>query len=123
MKRRYMIGCGFHEKPGDGKADFFHDYWIPNTWRHASDVSNVVVIADSGCTPPVRAGYYIQELLLSGDLGFHLEILDGSKPYQFPTVSAVICTLAMIAYDDECDFIYKEQDCLWFGDCVGTMYK
>jgi hypothetical protein len=27
------------------------------------------------------------------------------------------------AYVNGVDFIYKEQDCLWFGDCIETMYN
>jgi hypothetical protein len=29
----------------------------------------------------------------------------------------------MHAYVNNYDFVHKEQDCLWFGDCVGQMYK
>jgi hypothetical protein len=32
-------------------------------------------------------------------------------------------TLALIAYTNETDLIYKEQDCLWFGHCVYRMYQ
>jgi len=118
-EHRYIIGAGYHEREGRGDREFFRT-WLDNTYDHANPV-NVIVLADSGLHPR-RSGDAVTVLQVSGNLGYHLDLIEGRKKHHFAGGPAMVMALAMIAYCDESDFIYKEQDCLWFGDCVGRMY-
>ncbi len=121
MTQRYFVGAGYHEgRDGRDERGFF-PLWLANTKKHAEPSSRVVVIADSGAVPPFSGDYSL--VPLTGDLGYHVDLLDGKKKHHFPGGPAVVLALAMIAYCDEADFIYKEQDLLWFGDCIGEMYR
>jgi hypothetical protein len=59
---------------------------------------------------------------LSGDLGHIGSHLNKSVGYEFTGWSASMCALAMLAYTDCADFIYKEEDCLAFGPWVERLY-
>ena len=58
-----------------------------------------------------------------GNLGHYSDILEGRKAHAFSGAGAAILTLAMVAYCDESDFIYKEQDALCFGNWVEHLYN
>lgn len=51
------------------------------------------------------------------------QLLNGEKPYSLCGWSASVLTLALLAYQNETDLIYKEQDCLAFGPWVERMYS
>ena len=79
-----------------------------------------VSCADSN--PP---GTGFQTLQLTGNLG-HVENLLGirqpKKNYKWCGWSVSILTLALLAYQNETDFIFVEQDVLLFGDVFQRMY-
>ena len=62
-------------------------------------------------------------LQLQGNPGHIGSLLNGSKPHDLCGWSSAVLALAMIAYCNETDFIYKEQDCLAFGPWIDQMYK
>lgn len=115
----YMIGSGFHGHPGDGRAEFF-PLWLSNTKRYASPVK-ILVLSDSDSNLPPDNGF--ESVRMQGDLGFCGSLLSGEKDHQFAGGPAVLMALAALAYVNETDLIYKEQDCLWVGDVVGRMYR
>lgn len=117
---KYHIGTGFHSPPSVASKDFFAT-WFNNTLRH-SEPRRITVISDSGSKLPV-SNPIILNLDLDGNLGHFMELLRGSKPYLLNGWSGAIVTLALIAYCDECDFIFKEEDCLAFGSWVDRMYE
>lgn len=121
-EQRYLIGAGYHARPGDGRAEFFRNLWLPNLYAHAKP-QKVVVIADSGSKFPDGCQHPFLGIPLDGDLGYCGQLLSGEKNNQFPTGPSVLMALALLAYIDELDFVYFEQDALWFGDCVGKMYE
>jgi hypothetical protein len=59
---------------------------------------------------------------LPGDLGHVHDLNNHRKPYHFCGWSISFVTLALIAYANETDFIYREQDVLAFGPWVERMY-
>lgn len=59
---------------------------------------------------------------LDGDLGHIHHINSGQKPFDWSGFTVTLCTLALLAYQDECDLIFCEQDMLAFGPWVETMY-
>jgi hypothetical protein len=123
---KYHIGTGFHSPPSDHpssefeKSEFFRT-WMRNTLRY-SFPKRITIMSDSGSVLPYESDL-ILNLNLSGNLGHFMELLSGAKPYKINGWSGVIVTLALIAYCDECDFIFKEQDALAFGPWVEAMYE
>ena len=59
---------------------------------------------------------------VNGNLGHMSEILNHSKPYPYCGNGIAIAMLALLAYSEECDFVYHEQDLLAFGPAVQKMY-
>lgn len=59
---------------------------------------------------------------MKGDIGHAYDLICGRKPYAWCGWSVSIMSLAMIAYFNETDFIWKEQDCLAFGDWTKQIY-
>lgn len=80
----------------------------------------VVIISSGSQTVSVPKGDWI---VMAGDLGHVGDILSGKKPYRFAAHGPITCTLALLAYVNECDFIMKEQDLLAFGPWVDRMYE
>lgn len=114
-----MIGSGYHEKPTKVEAEFFH-YWYRSVARYEPD--KIVVICDSGCRIPLGYESSVVEVPLDGNLGYCGDLLHGSKTGRFSGGPAVLMALAALAYADEADLAYVEQDCLTFGDCIAQMY-
>jgi hypothetical protein len=114
---KYLIGTGYHNKPGQTWDQFFPT-WYENTMKHASP-QRVVVLASGGCTVPGAPGQWIH---MDGDLGHTHDLSNGRKPFHWCGWSISFVTLALLAYFDECDFIFKEQDVLAFGPWVEKMY-
>ena len=128
---QYIIGSGYHSHlgaRGDAMAWFFDELWMPNTEKYSDPYAIYVLATGDGLVPECRCNKHYKQLPLFwvdilGDIGHCGALLNGSKPYHFCGCSASILTMAMIAYLNECDFIYKEQDVLMFGPCVETMYR
>lgn len=121
---RYIIGSGYHEAPGSGLS-WFHEIWAANTVAYAPHAERIFIIADGGCAParPMRAADWI---FLRGNLGGSGNILGNQVPvlpYFMPGCPASWMAGLWIAYINECDYVYKEQDLLAFGDWVGEMYR
>jgi hypothetical protein len=59
---------------------------------------------------------------MDGDLGGPGELIHGKKDNELGAWSATMLTTAMLAYVNECDFVYVEEDCLAFGPWVKQLY-
>lgn len=117
---KYLLGSSFF----DGGREFRRDMarvWHWNTLAARPTPSRIVIVAEGGSKVPIKSGD-MDVIELSGDLGHIGSHLNGSKKHEFTGWSASMCALAMIAYVDEADFIYKEEDCLAFGPWVEQMY-
>lgn len=115
----YVICTGFFHKPEHrAAAEAFYRLWYVNTFRHAKP-ARVIVLANGGCRIPGAPGHWIY---CDGNLGHAHQLSSGQKPHAMCGWSAAFVTLAMLAYCDEVDLIFKEQDCLAFGPWVERMY-
>jgi hypothetical protein len=77
--------------------------------------------------PPYDCGDIVtaplQKIFTTGDLGTFMNLRNKEKDFRFCGWYASILALAMLAYNDEADMLYQEQDCLVFGDCIGRIYS
>lgn len=117
----YLIGSGYHFK--NGKDPDFPALWIANINRHADPKpSRIIVISTGGRGLPfVRDD--LQEIVLEGDLGHFMDLVEGRKPHKFNGWTGPVLAAALLAYCDESDFVYLEEDCLAFGPWVKQLYS
>lgn len=121
MNHRYIIGTGFVNNGGPN-SPFKNEvmrHWVVNNRRYANPRA-VFVLSMHGSSfshPDVK------EINVVGNLGHHDDLIYGRKPHSFSGAAGAILTLAMVAYCDESDFIYKEQDSLCFGPWVERLYS
>lgn len=117
----YLIGTGYY--CGDGwrgteRNDFVRELrrvWMENTL----DLGRIVTIASGDGL----AGYWDTDLIHVNNLGHAHDNDRLENPPRLTGWSATFVTLAMLAYTEQCDFIFKEQDCLAFGPWIETMYS
>jgi len=115
--RKYTIGTGYHCRPGQTFEKFYQTWW-DNTHKYANP-AKVLVIASGGNAPKGFPGSWLK---LQGDLGHVHDLNNHRKPYHFCGWSMAFITTALVAYMNETDFIWKEQDVLAFGPWPEKMY-
>lgn len=127
--RRILIGTGyFATKENWTKKRHFLSLWRRfNLWpiREMADLKIAVVDnSQSGAlsTRPMWEEYGIQSISVDTNLGHVHDFLNHDTP-QWGGWSMSWMITAMIAYSEQRDFIYIEQDCLCFGDWFGTLMQ
>lgn len=115
---KYTIGTGFHYFPS---ACWFWELWYNNTlcW---SKPKPIVVLASKGSRRP-SSNPKVEWISMGGDLGHVYDLLNGVKPYELCGWTVAAATTALIAYFNESDYIWKEQDCLAFGNWPEQIYN
>lgn len=93
----------------------FFDVWLSNTLKYTKP-RDIYVIGDK---LPNRND--IKKVEISDNLGHVMRYPKIDDKQYLCGWSAVALIGCMIAYASKCDVIYKEQDCLAFGDWVGKM--
>jgi hypothetical protein len=112
----YILGSGYYKDPA------FAALWWENVDRFAIPKPDRIVIMCVGDNPLPYVREGLSEIDLKGNLG-HIHALLTGKDRTLCGWSASVLALAMIAYCNESDLIYKESDCLAFGGWVGQMYE
>jgi hypothetical protein len=118
---RFLLGTSVFDG-GKPERQAMTQLWIENIERMDVKPTKVVMIGEGGANIPALCGDAVR---LSGDLGhIHQHLDDGPKSHHgFTGWSASMLALAMLAYVDEADFIYKESDCVAFGPWVQALYR
>lgn len=98
--------------------------WLDNLATMDVQPARVVVIAEGGAKVP-NVAWGVDVVRLTGDLGhIHQHLDNGPKSHlAFTGWSASVMALAMLAYIDEADFVYRESDCMAFGPWVTRIYR
>ena len=118
---KFLIGSSYFDG-GMAHRKEFSRVWHFNTLQAKPEPSRIVVIVEGGAEIPIHSPN-MDLIRLTGDLGNFMTLHHKQKPHSFTGWTASMVALAMIAYIDESDFIYKEQDCLAFGPCIERMYS
>lgn len=116
-RHTYHVVTGYHASTG---KDALFKTWLDNTLRY-SHPKRITVVADSGSVVPFNHEILLN-INLSGNLGHFMELVEGKKPYALNGWSGAMLVGAMIAYCDESDMVWKEEDCLAFGPWAEKMY-
>lgn len=111
MNHRYLVATGYFNRFESG-LDWFWPIWWRNTMQATPAPERVLVIAMGGHKVEGAEGVWVK---LDGDTQNKV-----GAPY--PANQVMLCAAAMVAWLDECDLIYKEQDLLAFGPWVERMY-
>lgn len=132
--RKYIIGSGYVHNPDDKdnikfKKNFF-SLWYNNTIEYSSPEE--IIVLNSNAEDLSDNYSNIKFLNLSDNPGHILHHLGKSKkstacnwenaPYLCGWSFSIIYT-SLYAYFKDFDFIYKEQDCLAFGNWVSKLYN
>ena len=123
-RMNYLIGTGYCARPNAEAAERMWTLWRHNTAKAIPPPRRIVVLAVGGAVPTF-IGEDTDLIHLAGNLG-HMHHLIGKelprKSHMLGGWSASVLAMAMIAYSDEADFVYKEADCLAFGPWIEQMY-
>lgn len=108
---KYIIGTGYHYK-SEWDAEFF-EIWKDNTEKYTKNYYCLSTVTPAPCE---------NNIFVQHNLGHVGDLITNNKS-NLCGWSASVLTLSMIAYNCNADFIYKESDCLWFGDVIYKMYE
>lgn len=131
MNKKYIVATGYWNGPhwSSGliepeKVEFtkkFFNIWWDNTFKYSNPLEVLVVNQNSPFLPNEKKGKWIDTLYNLG----HVHSLDTNDyPHKkFAGCSLTFMLAALYCYNSDCDLIYKEQDCLAFGDWVEKLYS
>lgn len=125
---RLFVGSSHFCPPGAGRnrqgfGNEFFGHWHANTRRGVPPETRIAIVCEAGSRLPEPYPQDVEVVHLTGDLGHVSHLENKTKPHEFAAWTAHMCALAMLAYCDEADFLYKESDCLAFGPWLETMYR
>lgn len=111
-----LIVSGFYsdERSYARKREFL-DIWLANT-------PGEIVIVDNSVRPLVLTEPRVRIIRINNNIGFYQQFKGCYRPYLLGhTVSWMSGVL--VAYSENRDMIYKEQDCLWFGEALNNLVQ
>jgi hypothetical protein len=115
----YVIGSGYI---GSSMAhNQFFDIWCRNIMKNPDLNPSKIVVCCSKDQAPTSCPHFVQLIRVSGNLG-HI-CRDSSQRHQLEGWACDVMITALIAYNDESDFLFIEQDCLAFGPFASTLQK
>jgi hypothetical protein len=115
----YVITSGFIGK--ELAQEKFFSTWSDNLMRNADvNPSKIFVVCSRGDSPK-SCPHFIQRIRVGGDLG-HI-CRDASQKHQMEGWAVDVMIGALLAYNDESDFLFIEQDCLPFGPFVSKLQE
>lgn len=85
--------------------------------------TRMLVICSRAQRPPPHGHHWIQEILLQGNLGHICRDGQGNFRHHLEGWACDVITLALLAYNDESDFLFIEEDCLPFGRFVSQLQE
>jgi hypothetical protein len=124
---KFTVGMGYYDS---GKTPVYYRAQLLNSCLLTTSEQSLrpakTIIIGCGESYFNSGDGRVQFVELAGNLG-HVENLLGvrepKKDYKFGGWSITVLTLALLAYQNETDFIFVEQDVLLFGNVFQKMYE
>lgn len=117
----YLIGSGHFENPYAAiPAQEMAAAWIACIRRYADPAPQRIVIVTAGDHCPKIEDRDLTVIRCTGNLG---NLAAGTMRHDFAGWMAPMVITAMIAYNEELDFVFQEQDRLDFGPYIRRMYE
>jgi len=125
MHKKFNIYTGYVKfESGDKTAEIssndFFDIWYENTIKYNKNYEYTINVVGPH-KPESSKNFNI--LSQYDNLGHIGEYLNGSKKGRWCGWTTGIIYGMIDAYAKNADFVYKEQDCLAFGDYINVMYE
>lgn len=122
----YMVYTGFVnniviDKYANKNAQDFFDIWYKNTRKYINENISIIILGPD--SPNIDNTENIKILETYDNLGHVGEYINNSRVGRWCGWTAAIVFGMIHAYVKNVDFVYKEQDCLAFGDYIERMYK
>lgn len=128
---KYLIGTGFYGGPAELE---FAKMWMGAINKHCNPAPERIVVVGNGNASPggteiLRETYgafergLVDVIYLQGNCGHCGDLLSGRKKNEFCGWTASVMATAMLAYSNECDFVYIEQDTMAFGPWIEQCYS
>lgn len=114
------IKCSDSKYAGLTSQEFF-DLWYENTRKYIPQEIPIHILGPD--KPNLENKENIKSLLEYENLGHFGDLLSKNKRSFLCGYTASVVYGMMDAYLRDKDFLYKEQDCLAFGDYVGEIYR
>lgn len=118
---KHVIISSYFVKPEDTWAEWLRQSWCMNVMRHAPE-TRCIIISQANIKPIFR-GPNEQWIYLSGDLGHIGQHVSGEKKFRHSGYTATLIAGLMLAYADESDAIFLEQDAFAFGGWKQKLYE
>jgi hypothetical protein len=123
MSRKFTLVSGYWAGETEtGKRDF-HQLWYDNTMRFIPACTENLFIVNHGsqCLPPVQP--HEQWINLTHNAGYAITLgYTGPDPGRLCGWSQAFLLGCQLAALNGSDLLFKEQDCLVFGDVLTPMY-
>ena len=122
----YAIYSGYSINPVPIKyanlhSEEFFEIWLQNTKKYSDPNSKIKV-----CGPDIIKSIKDDRLSFITsypNLGHGDDYRTGKRNGKWCGWTAGVIYGMVDAYVNGVDFVYKEQDCLWFGDCIEQLYS
>lgn len=115
----YVISSGYIG--ADLAHNQFFDIWVRNLCNNPDVNPSKIFVICSKDQSPKSCPDFVQLIKVSGNLG-HI-CREASQRHQMEGWATDMMIGALLAYDDESDFLFIEQDCLPFGPFVTQLQK
>lgn len=125
VERKYVIVSGFYEGEQKttnfsiSKKDFL-DIWYKNTVQFCNPTKIYVINVSN----PIDKKYANLEFInMTENLGHVNDFVKLNDTHSLSGYTLSVLIGMLVAYNNKADFIYKEQDCLAFGNWVDELYN
>lgn len=121
MSSKILLGSGFFSKWGRAADWFYHQWGVAITKSFGPRIDRAFVVCSGGSHPQECVWRDERLIHLRGNLGGGDET--SAKGYATCGWGGAMLATAMLAYANQTDYAWVEQDVLVFGDVLDQMYK
>lgn len=117
----YVVCSAFYSKEDDIFKHQLFQEWYNNTIKYTNP--DKIFIVNHGCKKPTIETNNVCWIDLNYNLGHMGDLMSGVKKHKYSGWAMSVLIGALLAYSNNCDMFYKEQDCLAFGNWIDRIYE